>query len=208
MQTASPCVRIVEDEPDIRKLLSLLVEAGGFSSRAYESAERFISEDNLSEPGCILIDLKLPVMSGVELFHWIRSQPIPLPTIIVTGHGTIAKAVQCLKGGAADFIEKPIDSVELISLVLRAVAIDANQRATRESMADVAERYESLSLRQKQVMVCLSQGLSSKQIASRMGVTTKTVEKHRGLVMQKMHAVSLAEVVRAALELNLSTGPT
>ena len=201
MQSDSPCVRIVDDDQAIRKLLTILVESWGYSSRAYASAEHFMSEDRLSDPGCVLVDLEMPGASGAELVGWLIQQPDPLPAIVVTGSGSVRSAVQCLKTGATEFLEKPIDRKALLDQIRGSVALDASQRILRQRMAVLRQYYASLSPREQQVIQYLAEGLSTKQIAGKLGLASKTVEHLRGRVMTKMHAESLADVVRAVVEL-------
>lgn len=200
---ARPCIRIVEDEPGTRKLLAILIDGCGFSSRSYESAEQFMAEDSLSEPGCVLVDLELSGLSGTDLVRWISQHPSPLPTIVVTGYGSAQSAVQCLKSGAVDFLEKPIDSARLLELVRSAVELDARLRLSRQHVAELSLRVQTLSPREKQVMLCVCRGLSTKEIAGELGIAAKTVEHHRAQVMSKMEAGSIAELVKAVVDLGL-----
>ncbi len=203
MQTHLPCIRIIEDESALRQFLVLLIHSHGFSCRAYDSAERFISNDNLAEPGCVLADLNLPGLNGAELVDWIGTQLDPLPTIILTGFGSIRAAVQCLKNGVIGFLEKPVDSLVLLDLVREAVELDTVNRTARHNHSVIESRYSKLSAREHEVFAYLAQGLHSKQIANRMELSSKTVEKHRSNVMKKMEADSIAELVRAAIELRI-----
>lgn len=203
MPNSQAWVRIVEDEPAIQKLLMTLVQSIGFSARAYESAEQFMSHDCLTEPGCVLVDLALNGISGADLIAWINRQPVPLPTIVVSGQGSIQSAVECLKSGADDFIEKPIDPARLLAVVSEAIDKDASGRITRQQLAEARSRYARLSAREQQVLTFLAQGLSNKQIAARLELSSKTIEHHRAHVMQKMQSNSLAEVVKAYVSLGL-----
>lgn len=203
-QISQTYVRIVEDEPAIRKLLMTLVQSSGFEVRAYESAEQFMSEDRLTDPGCVLIDLGLKNISGTDLISWINQQPAPLPTIVVSGQGSIQSAVECLKNGAVDFIEKPVDPTRLLAVVGDAVARDASGRAASQQLAETRLRYSRLSPREQQVLSFLAEGLSTKQIAAQLDLSAKTVEHHRAHVMQKMQSTSLAEIVRAYVSLGLN----
>lgn len=203
MQDNSAYIRIVEDDTAIRKLLGLLISSQGFEIRLYESAERFMTEDSLSDPGCVLIDLGLPGISGVELVSWISQHEDPLPTIVVTGNGNVQAAVRCLKSGATEFVEKPFDRADLLNKVHSAVVLDENQRIVRRRLAVLRENYDSLSTRERQVIKYLAEGLSSKQVAGKLGLAVKTVEHCRARIMEKMHAESFAEIVRAIVELGV-----
>ncbi len=201
MQIAPVCIRIVDDDPAIRKLLAIFVESFGYSSRAYTSAEHFMSEDQLSDPGCVLIDVVMPGINGAVLVEWLNRHSDPLPTIVVTGCGSVESAVLCMKCGATDFLEKPIDRTTLLDKIRGAVMLDANQRVLRQRLAVLRQRYATLSPREQQVAQYLAEGLSTKQIAGKLGLASKTVEHHRARVMKKMHAESLAEIVRALVTL-------
>lgn len=203
MQTDRPCVRIVEDESAVRKLFSLLMESSGFDSRCYESAEQFISDDQLSEPGCVLVDLELDGLSGMDLVDWINQQPNHLPTIVITGHGSTQSAVRCLKSGALDFVEKPVDNSALMELVHHAVELDASQRVAWHRLTELKRRYATLTSREQQVLICLAEGLRTKQVAAQLGIAPKTAEHHRGSVMKKMNASSVAELVKAFVDLGI-----
>ena len=203
MEEKSACIRIVEDDAAIRKLLGILISSQGYLTRIYESAERFMMEDGLSDPGCVLIDLELPGISGVELVTWISGQKDPLPTIVVTGNGNVQAAVRCLKSGATEFVEKPFDRADLLNKIQSAVTLDENQRAVRQRLSVLRKNYGSLSKREKEVINYLAEGLSSKQVAGKLGLAAKTVEHCRARIMEKMHAESFAEIVRAIVELGL-----
>jgi two-component system response regulator FixJ len=203
MEEKFACIRIVEDDDAIRKLLGILISSEGYPTRLYESAERFMTEDSLSDPGCVLIDLELPGISGIELVTWISLQTEPLPTIVVTGNGNVQAAVRCLKSGATEFVEKPFDRLDLLSKIQSTVEIDKSQRAARLRLADLRGKYGSLSTREQEVIRYLAEGLSSKQVAGKLGLAAKTVEHCRARIMEKMQAESFAEIVRAIVELGL-----
>ena len=203
MQAGSACIRIVEDEPAVLSTLQTVVESIGFTTRLYDSAERFISEDCLSDHGCVLMDLGLKGMSGIELVRWINHHPAPLPIVVVTGQGSIQMAVDCLKSGAIEFLQKPVDIETLLKTVRDAVATDAGNCASRQLLADLRNRYSQLSSREQEVLRYLADGLSTKQIAAKLNLSSKTIEHHRASVMQKMQSTSLAEVVRAFVMLEI-----
>ena len=199
----APCVRIVDDEPAIRRLLGQIIAQSGLRFRCFESAEQFMSDDDLDQPGCVLIDLKLNGLRGEDLVVWISKQSNPLPTIVITGNGSALLAVKCIKGGASDYLEKPVNPLELLTRVQKAVEQDARQRVLTRHVAIVRERFETLSPREKSVLQLVAHGLSSKQIAFQLGISTRTIELHRAHVMQKMRLESIADAVKIALELDL-----
>ncbi len=199
----APCVRIVDDEPAIRRLLGQIIAQCGLRFRCFETAEQFMSDDDLDQPGCVLIDLKLNGLSGEDLVLWISKQSNPLPTIVITGHGSALLAVKCIKGGASDYLEKPVNPLELLTRVQQAVEQDAQQRVLTRHVAILRERFETLSPREKSVLQLVAEGLSSKQIAFQLGLSTRTIELHRAHVMHKMQLESIADVVKIAFELDL-----
>ncbi len=198
-----PCIRIVEDEAQVRNLLFRLATSFGYSSRTFSTAEQFIEDDDVSEPGCVLVDLTLPGMNGVELVKWISQQSLPLSCIVVTGFGDIQTAVQCLKVGAVDFLEKPVDSEALLKTLNNAISADAAQRTTYQRAIDLKNQFAMLTAREQQVFTYLAEGLSSKQISYRLKLSSRTVEKYRGQVMKKLGFDSLADLIRAAVQIGL-----
>lgn len=203
LQSNTECVRIIDDEPTVRTYISTLVSLNGFLTRGFSSAEQFMSEDKPSEPGCVVVDLNLPGSNGAQLLEWIGKQPHVIPAIVVTGTATVPAAVQCLKHGAIDFLEKPVNSELLLASIRRAVAVDTEQRSEALRLEDCKRDYATLTDREKEVLALLSQGLLSKQIAGRLHLSVRTVEKHRIGVMKKMRADSVAEVVRMPVKLGL-----
>jgi len=203
LETVKPVVRIIEDDPSVQMFLSGLVELAGFVTTNYGSAEQFMSDDNLAQPGCVLIDLMLPGLNGADLVHWIGQQVHPLPVIIVSGCGSVPAAVLCFKRGIVDFIEKPIDSELLLAAVRRAVALDIEQELANQRVLESRQLYATLTNREKEVLTSMSQGLLSKQIARNLSLSTRTVEKHRTNIMKKMQTDSLAKLLRTLVELGL-----
>lgn len=199
----APCVRIVDDEPAIQRLLGQIIAQSGLRFRCFETAEQFMSDDDLDQPGCVLIDLNLNGLAGDDLVLWIRRQPKTIPIIIVTGSGSALLAVKCIKGGAIDYLEKPIVPAELISCVQRGIAEDARQRKGMRETELHRERFKTLSSRESEVFRFVSKGLSSKQIAIELDLSTRTIELHRAHVMHKMHVESIADVVKIAFALDL-----
>ncbi|MEN8175102.1 MAG: response regulator transcription factor [Pseudomonadota bacterium] len=192
-------VFIVDDDEGMRNSLQWLVESAGHAVELYSSADAFLKAYYPGRAGCVLLDVRMPGMSGLELQAYLRDKQIPIPVIIITGHGDVAMAVRALKAGAVDFIEKPFDDELLLDAIQRALNIDELQRVARASRADVAARMAHLTPREHEVMMMVTDGKSNKEIAGELGVSAKTVEAHRAKVMEKMEARSLAELVRLVL---------
>ena len=194
-------VHVVDDDGAIRDALVLLLEAAGHPARAHADAAGFLAELDPAQPGCVVADVRMPGMSGLELQRHLGQARIDLPVIIITGHGDVGMAVQALKEGAADFIEKPFD--EDVLLVSVGHALDKGERAFREraQLADIKAHAASLTPREREVMDLVVQGLPNKAVAVELSISARTVEIHRARVMEKMAANSLSDLVRMALRL-------
>ncbi|MBC7950732.1 MAG: response regulator transcription factor [Rhodospirillaceae bacterium] len=196
-----PIVHVVDDDEAIRDALVLLLEAAGHPARAHADAAQFLSVLDPAQPGCVVSDVRMPGMSGLELQRHLKQARIDLPVIIITGHGDVGMAVQALKEGAADFIEKPFD--EDVLLVSVGHALDKGARAFRErsQLAAIKAHAASLTPREREVMDLVVQGLPNKAVAVELAISARTVEIHRARVMEKMAANSLSDLVRMALRL-------
>lgn len=191
-----PVVFVVDDDAAVRNSLRFLVEAAGLQTAAFASAREFLQTYDPAQPGCLVLDVRLPGMSGLELQQQLIASGIRIPVIIVTGFGDVPNAVQAMRAGAIDFIEKPYNDKVLLEKIHQAIELDRQERAFQESRRDVMARLSTLSTREHEVMERVVSGLANKQIAGDLGISTKTVEAHRARVMEKMRADSLAELVR------------
>jgi FixJ family two-component response regulator len=196
-------VHVVDDDAGMRTGLCRLLEAAGYEARAYASAGAFLLADPADAPGCVLLDLRMPGPSGLELQQALAKRGDPLPVIFLTGHGDVASSVRALKAGASDFLTKPVDSKTLLTAVESAIAADASRRAERGEQRALRALYETLTAREREVLAHVVAGKLNKQIASDIGVAERTVKAHRAQVMQKMRMGSLAELVRVASRLGL-----
>ncbi|MCF7992325.1 MAG: response regulator transcription factor [Thiohalocapsa sp.] len=192
-------VFIVDDDQAMRNSLQWLIESVGMRVETYDSAQAFLDAYYPGRAGCLLLDVRMPGMSGLELQAYLTRREIRLPVIIITGHGDVAMAVKAMKSGAVDFIEKPFDDEALLASIRNALRHDEKQRALRAQRADIAARMAELTPREHEVMSMVTDGRSNKEIAASLGVSAKTVEVHRARVMDKMRADSLAELVRMAM---------
>jgi FixJ family two-component response regulator len=192
-------VYVVDDEPEIRDSVAMLLRSVGIGSKTFASGTEFLAAADLEAAGCVIADVRMPGISGLELQENLRAKQVRLPIIIITGHGDVAMAVRAMKAGAADFIEKPFNGQVLLDAVNRALAssrADAGEPAQRVS---IDERLATLSAREREVMVLIAEGRPNKVVATRLGLSTRTVETHRANIMQKMGAKSLADLVRMAI---------
>jgi two-component system, LuxR family, response regulator FixJ len=192
-------VYIVDDDEAVRDSLELLLSSAGFETLAFNSAESFLTHPQKAAGGCLLSDIRMPGISGVELMEVLRARGATCPVVLITGHGDVQMAVEAMKRGAHDFIEKPFDDERLIGAISTALAKGGGTREAPSVDPEAAERLGSLSRRERQVMEGLVGGLSNKAIARDYGISPRTVEVYRANLMTKMHAASLAELVQIAL---------
>jgi two-component system response regulator FixJ len=194
-----PTVFVVDDDEAMRESLTWLIESVGLKVESFASADEFLRSYYPGQSGCLLLDVRMPGMSGLELQTHLREQQLTVPVIIITGHGDVPMAVRAMKAGAVDFIEKPFNDEQLLESIRNALAIDDRLRDTQSFKAEVASRLSQLTPRESEVMEMVTAGKSNKEIANLLNVSAKTVEAHRAKVMEKMQASSLAELVRLVL---------
>ncbi len=192
-------VFIVDDDEALRDSLRWLLESVGLRVETHDSANSFLKSYYPGQSGCLLLDVRMPGMSGLELQEQLESRDVRLPVVIITGHGDVSMAVRALKAGALDFIEKPFDDELLLASIQQALSLDVEQRKSRATQAEILARLAQLTRREHQVMELVTTGKANKQIASELNVSAKTVEAHRAHVMEKMQAKSLAELVRMSM---------
>ncbi|MCB1868118.1 MAG: response regulator transcription factor [Gammaproteobacteria bacterium] len=198
-----PNVFVVDDDQAMRNSLKWLIESVGMNVETYSTADEFIQNYYPGRAGCLLLDVRMPGMSGLELQeHFIKHQ-INIPIIIITGHGDVPMAVRAMKSGAVDFIEKPFNDELLLESIRNALSMDIEQRAAQAERAEIATRLANLTPREHEVMEMVTAGKSNKEIAQTLGVSAKTVEAHRSRVMEKMQADSLADLVKMAVAANI-----
>ena len=208
MGISEPTVFIVDDDGSVRHLIQSLAESVGLRVETHENAQSFLDAYDPAAPGCLVTDVRLPVMSGLELQERLMARGSELPVIVITGHADVPLAVRALRAGALDFIEKPLDEQRILERVQEGIRHDAKARAERAALEAIAERARALTPRERQVMDLVVTGRPNKQIAPELELSTKTVEMHRARVMEKMQADSLAELVRMAVALDDIQGKT
>lgn len=200
--TAEPTVFVVDDDEAMRNSLQWLIESAGLAVKTYDSADAFLADYYPGRAGCLVLDVRMPGMSGLELQSYLAREGFRIPVILITGHGDIAMAVRAMKAGALDFIEKPFHDEDLLRSIRQALNHDQRMRADRLIKAEIARRLAELTPREHEVMLLVTEGKSNKEIAALLGVSIKTVEAHRARVMEKMQADSLAELVRMVMLVN------
>ncbi|MEL6428400.1 MAG: response regulator [Planctomycetota bacterium] len=203
---AQPKVFVVDDDPAMRDSLGFLIGSVGRSVDTFDSAESFLEAYDRDQPGCIVLDVRMPGLSGLELMEKLKEDRFAPPVILVTGHGDIPMAVRALKAGAFDFIEKPFSDQVLLERIQQALQADNVERSQERDRADIERRAGRLTARETQVFELVVAGKPNKVVASDLGLSQKTVEVHRAHVMEKMRAESFADLVKMAVVLGV-TGP-
>jgi two-component system, LuxR family, response regulator FixJ len=197
-------VYIVDDDDGMRRALSLLLNTVGHKTAAFAGPREFLEKFKADTAGCLLLDIRMPGMSGLELQQHLNRMGSMLPVIFITGHGDVPMAVQAMKEGAFEFVEKPFRDQDLLDRINHALELDKENRSTLALRADVLQRFESLTPREKQVMERVVDGAANKVIAIDLGLSERTVEIHRAKVMEKMGARSVAHLVK--LQMSISGG--
>ena len=199
MKEAESTVFVVDDDADLRESLGWLFESAGLRFKSYSTAKDFLTEYQSDEPGCLLLDVRMPGLSGLDLQEELRRRGVPPPIIIMTGHAEVPMAVRALKGGAIDFIQKPFSDQALLERIRQAIDLDRRTREVRMECTQFAALLTFLTPREREVMDLVIAGKPNKIIASDLAISPKTVEIHRGRVMEKLQVESVAELVRLDL---------
>ncbi len=202
-----PTVFVVDDDESVRGSLRFLLRSAGLESRAFGSAPEFLAAYDPAQPGCLVLDVRMPGMSGLELQQELILRGAVIPVIFITGHGDIPMAVEAMQHGAHDFLQKPFRDEDLIERVRRALAKDAKARASLEEHNAIRARLDSLTPREREVLALMARGKPNKIMAHELGVSQRTVEIHRARVMEKSGASSLAELVRMVMDVEPELAP-
>ena len=191
-----PIVYVVDDDLTILESVQKCFRSDGMLTRTYHSAEDFISDYSSGQAACLILDLQMPGMKGMKLIEWLRAQRIPLPVIVLSGHGNIPAVVESMKLGVVEFLEKPVDERLLVKKVSELLQLEAELRDERAKAKEIRDSFATLTAREMELVELLASGFSSKQIAAMVGITLKTVENHRSNLLAKTRATNVASLVR------------
>jgi len=203
---AAPVIFVVDDDVAVRSSLRRLISSVGFAVEVFPSARAFLEAPRPAVPGCLVLDVRLPGLSGLDLQRELAATDAELPIIFLTGHGDIPMSVRAMKAGAVEFLTKPFREQELLDAIRSAIERDRTMRAERQERTELRRRYASLTARERDVLAGIVAGLLNKQIAGELGTSEATVKEQRGHLMAKMEAGSVAELVRFAARLGITPG--
>ena len=192
-------VHIIDDDDAVRDALHMLLTSENITAQTYASAEEFLEQEKILQPGCLLLDVRMPGISGLQLLDHLKKKDISLPVVLITGHGDVSMAVQAMKDGATDFIEKPFNNERLIKTIKNCLDECENINSKSEYKQEMLNKLATLTKREHEIMNLLVEGKKNKTIAQELGISPRTVELHRAKVMDKLQANSLSDIVRTAL---------
>jgi len=200
-----PTINLVDDDAEVLNSLKWMIESVGHKVTCHETAEHFLKSDEYNNPGCIVLDVRMPGMSGMQMQELLKDRGVNTPIIFITAHADVDMAIRAMKGKAFDFLKKPVNNQVLIETINKALKFDYSNRQKRQKNAEIIERAEKLTPREREVMYLIVAGNVSKVIAEKLGISPHTVDIHRARVMKKMQAKSLADLVSMSVISGLTT---
>ena len=207
MSHTTPIVFVVDDDISVRESLDLLIQSEGWQPETFSSAQDFLVRSRTTVPSCLVLDISMPGLDGLELQKRVAAEQPDVPIIFITGHGDVPKTVQAMKAGAVEFLTKPFKDDVLLGAVRQALERSRVALGQQAEINELRDRYSSLSAREREVMALVVSGLLNKQVGGELGISEITVKAHRGKVMQKMKADSFADLVKMAEKLRLTASP-
>jgi len=205
MTQSNPTVFVVDDDASVRKSLARLMRSVGLNVEMFASAQEFLRRKRFEGPGCLVLDVRMPGLSGLDLQEALTAADTSIPIVFITGHGDIPMSVQAMKAGAVDFLPKPFKDQDLLDAIHQAIDRDIQRRREQAQIAEIQGRVDSLTPREREVFALVVTGMLNKQIASELGTSEKTIKVHRARVMRKMQVMSLAELVRLGEKVGISS---
>ncbi|HSB06222.1 MAG TPA: response regulator transcription factor [Thermodesulfobacteriota bacterium] len=201
MKEEKPIIFVVDDDPSVRESTQLMLEGVGFNVKTFPSARDFLNAKLQEGLGCLILDVRMPGISGLDLQEKLVSAKSPLPVIFITGHGTVPMSVRAMKAGAVDFLQKPFEEQDLLDGINRAITRQREERSKKDEADNLQQRLKALTPREYEVFSLLVTGMANKEIAYKLGTSERTVKAHRAQIMEKMNARSFADLVRFAEKL-------
>ncbi len=201
MTETKPTIFIVDDDPSVCESTRLMLEGVGFDVKTFASAQDFLNAKLQEGPGCLILDVRMPGISGLDLQEKLVSAKSPLPVIFITGHGTVPMSVRAMKAGAVDFLQKPFEEQDLLDAINRAITRQGEKKSEKDEADNLQQRVKALTSREYEVFSLLVTGMANKEIAHKLGTSERTVKAHRAQIMEKMNAGSFADLVRFAEKL-------
>jgi len=208
MKDTKPVVFIVDDDPSVRRSLERLIQSVGLAAKSFATAAQFLQSGHGQETGCLILDVRMPEISGLELQEKLATAGVRLPIIFVSGHGTVPMSVRAMKAGALDFLQKPFDEQDLLEAVYRAIERCRKEQAQHRQLKELEARIRTLTPKEHEVFVWVITGLPNKNIADRLDTAEKTIKVHRASIMKKMNAQSVADLVRMAEKAGIRPQPS
>ena len=201
MSVTGPLVYVVDDEEAVGDSIAMLLRTVGLTARVYRDPRAFLDEYRPDQAGCLLLDVRMPQLGGLDVQRELIRRNVTLPVIFITGHGDVPMAVEAMRAGAVDFIQKPFNDDELIRRVQKALEQDAQERALLERHEEIERRWKELTPREREVATCIADGKANKVVAAELGISVRTAELHRARILQKMGVRSIAQLVKMLLGL-------